>query len=36
MRVDEQVTKEPEAPQVENYEKELAEGKFCPWSHSLT
>jgi hypothetical protein len=33
--VDEQVTEEPEAPQVEDSEQELAESKLCPWSHSL-
>jgi hypothetical protein len=30
MRVDEQVTEEPEAPQIEDSEQELAEGKLCP------
>jgi hypothetical protein len=30
LRVDEQVTEEPEAPQVEDSEQELAEGKLCP------
>jgi hypothetical protein len=29
MRVDEQVTEEPEAHQMKDYEKELAEGKLC-------
>jgi hypothetical protein len=33
--VEEQVTEEPEAPQVEDSEQELKEGKLCPWSHSL-
>ena len=27
----EQATEDPEATQVENSEKELAEGKLCPW-----
>jgi hypothetical protein len=31
-----QVTEEPEAPQVEDSEQELAEGKLCPRSHYLT
>jgi hypothetical protein len=31
LRVDDQVTKESEAPQVEDSEQELAEGKLCPW-----
>jgi hypothetical protein len=30
LRVDEQVTEEPRAQQVENSEQELAEGKLCP------
>jgi hypothetical protein len=30
LKVDEQVTEEPEAPQVEDTEQELAEGKLCP------
>jgi hypothetical protein len=30
MRVEEQVTEEPEASQVEDSEQELAEGKLCP------
>jgi hypothetical protein len=29
MRVDEQVTKEPEVQQVEDTEQELAKGKLC-------
>jgi hypothetical protein len=28
--VDEQVTEEPEPPQLEDSEQELAEGKLCP------
>jgi hypothetical protein len=36
LRVDEQVTEEPKAPQVEDSEQELAEGKLCPRSHYLT
>jgi hypothetical protein len=32
LRVDEQVTEEPWAQQVEDIEQELAEGKLCPWS----
>jgi hypothetical protein len=34
--VDEQVTELPRAPQVEETEKELAEGKLCPWSPFFT
>jgi hypothetical protein len=34
--VDEQVIEEPEAPQAEDSEQELVEGKVCPWSHSFT
>jgi hypothetical protein len=30
LRVDEQVTKEPRARQVEDTEQELIEGKLCP------
>jgi hypothetical protein len=30
LRVDGQVTEEPEAQQVENTEQELIEGKLCP------
>jgi hypothetical protein len=30
MRVDEQLTEEPEAPQIKDSEQELAEGKLCP------
>jgi hypothetical protein len=30
LRVDEQVTEEPGAQQVDNSEQELAEGKLCP------
>jgi hypothetical protein len=30
LRVDEQVTEDLEARQVENTEQELVEGKFCP------
>jgi hypothetical protein len=29
LRVDEQVTEEPEAPQVEDSKQELAKGKLC-------
>jgi hypothetical protein len=36
MWLDEQVTEEPEAQQVEDSEQELSEGKLCPWPHSLT
>jgi hypothetical protein len=32
LRVDEQVTEEPGAQQVENSEQELVEGKLCHWS----
>jgi hypothetical protein len=31
-QVDEQVTEEPGAQQVEDSKQELAEGKLCPWS----
>jgi hypothetical protein len=30
MRVDEEVTEEPEASQIEDSEQELVEGKLCP------
>ena len=30
LQVDEQVTEKPKAPQVEESEQELAEGKLCP------
>jgi hypothetical protein len=36
LRVDGQVTKDPEAQQVETTEKELVEGKLCPWSLLFT
>jgi hypothetical protein len=32
MRVDEQVTEDPEVQLVETAEQELIEGKLCPWS----
>jgi hypothetical protein len=36
MWVDEQVTEQPEARQIEDSEQELIEGKLCAWSHYLT
>jgi hypothetical protein len=34
--VDEQMTEEPGAQQVEETEQELIEGKLCPWPLSFT
>jgi hypothetical protein len=36
MRVDEQVTEDPEVQQVETAEQELVEGKLCPSSLPFT
>jgi hypothetical protein len=36
MWVDEQVTEEPGAQQVEDTKQELAEGKLCPWPFFFT
>jgi hypothetical protein len=34
--IDEQATEEPEAPQVEDSDQKLTEGKLCPWSLFFT
>jgi hypothetical protein len=36
LRVDEQVTENPDVQQVETAEQELVEGKLCPWSLLFT
>jgi hypothetical protein len=35
LQIDEQVTEEPKATEVEDSQQKLAKGKLCPWSHLL-
>jgi hypothetical protein len=36
LRVDEQINEDPSTQQVENIEKEVIEGKLCPWQLFFT